>query len=173
MRERKLVGPKFSEDSIGARCKELINSTETPWLPDTVAWSGGDGYVRTLTWARYPNRYWLEEKVAEKHTRFMGQKYLEHRLFEVAMLSALNLATERHIFKRWYILQSLDWRAEEVVYLENLVQSPEEELRTGDLHRTIEFTLENHLTAPNQMDMLALDSALALAEMDGATPLVR
>lgn len=172
MRERKLQEPIFHKDSIGLRCTELFAGTNATWREDSVAWADdGREHARYVTWARYPYRYWLGEKAIHRNTPFMKRSYLEHQLFEVAMMSALNLTTERHLFRRWYIVQRPHWQTEGILYLEHHVQSPEKERQTGGYADAMNFLLENNLTAPNSLDMRELDMALTLAEMDGVNPL--
>ena len=155
--------PNFESGSYGERCAKFFNNSHT-WEQDTTAIQPGSR-SREITRAHYPYRYWIEQNGVESKNVF-GHKQIIHKMFQVALMSAINASDGMRELEKWYIIQS-NKSTERVTYLNHLVQSLEQESLSGELRKNTDFIFVNNLYVPNTDDLVKLDTILELGRLDG------
>ena len=155
--------PVFESGSYGERCAKFFNKSH-PWEQDTtvtqLGWSS-----RSTTWAHYPYRYWLEQSGVELKNVF-SHELIIHKMFQVALMSAINTSDDMRELERWYIIQP-NKSTEQVMYFNHHVQSLEQESLSGELRKNTDFIFDNNLYVPNTNDLVKLDTILELGRLDG------
>ena len=155
--------PNFESGSYGERCAKFFNNSHT-WEQDTTAIQPGSR-SREITRAHYPYRYWIEQNGVESKNVF-GHKQIIHKMFQVALMSAINASDGMRELEKWYIIQPSK-STEQVTYSKHLVQNLEQESLSGELRKNTDFIFVNNLYVPNTDDLVKLDTILELGRLDG------
>ncbi len=119
--------------------------------------------TRSVTWARYPNRYLLTE-YANEERRLFRKRRLQKKLFCLSVLSAKRVDTGNQDYSRYFILPTAVYRFHMQVDDRNDLQTEQ------DMRSEFEFVRNNDLMTPNYEELLSLRWALQSALQDGADP---
>lgn len=163
----KITLPQFESGSFSERSQAFFNKSHQMQTHDSHD-DMSKCKARTVTWAHYPYRYWLKQTGVEVSNIFR-RKRIEHRLFQIALMSAARTSDGRREFDQWYITQP-NIHGEQIAFLSNIVDTPEKEKSSGSMLNEIDFVLTNHLCTPNAEDLERLASILELGRLDGFEP---
>lgn len=160
----KVSVPHFETGSYSERCSAFFHHDQDWKDIDEVTSPGWK--KRTVMWTHYPYRYWLEQSGVESQ-HFFRQNTIEHKMFQVALLSMTRMSDGLRELEHWYIVQRTG-QAEQVHHFSHLVDELEVEKLTGELNKNTDFAIDNGLIVPNSEDTLRLDYILQLGELDGS-----
>lgn len=161
--------PRFESGSYSERAAALFTGQQGWEAPAKPEADPTQRLARTVTWAYWPHRYWLEQS-AEKTSSLFSKPSLRHRMFHVALMSAARKQDGRHELERWYIVQPRVG-SEKLFHIQQVVDTPEAEAISGEMKRNFDFTLNNGLYIPNEEDLAKLDAILERGRMDGVNPI--
>lgn len=152
---------EFSPGSYSERCKTFFD--------DDHEWSDTPSELvgRVVTWAQYPNRYLLTEYGSEINN-FLRRTRVQHKMYELALMSAVRTSDKMQSLESWYVVQTPEISHEQVFHMGHLVdpQAPTV-ITNNELKNDMLFMIDNDMCTPNSEDILRLDAALKLGQMDG------
>lgn len=151
---------EFIRGSFSDRLQTLI-SPDQPWGEYTE--NDQSPFIsRSVTWAKRPNRYWLEQ-LGTTETNLFRHNRVRHALFLVSSLSVTRELDGKRELNQWYVMQQ-NRRSEEVYMINHLVGTPEEEMASQSMANTFDFIMDNNLYVPNGEDLARLDNVIKLVE---------
>lgn len=160
----RLIEPQFKVGSYGERCQAFFDPTNT-FYPASEDGDVLDWEMRAVTWARSPYWYWLEQ-LATSTVDLSGRKKIEHKMFQLALVSAPREIDQRRELNRWMITQPGSG-PEQISFFNNTFESVEQGIESGEIARDVAFVAQNNLCIPNEEELERLDFILELGRLDG------
>lgn len=157
---------EYEAGSYSKRCAMFFN--------DTQQWNelANGSLSRVVTWAQYPNRYWLTEYAHQKKD-FLQRTKVQHKLFQLALLSATRTSDNMRSLEYWYAVQSPEIQPEQVYYMNHLVDPTANQSALADeIKNDMYFMIDNHFCIPNDDDLRHFSEALEIGYLDGYEPLL-
>lgn len=152
---------EFEPGSYSEQCNEFF-SADQEWRP-----TANSLLSRMVTWAQYPNRYWLTQYGNEVQS-VLRRTRVEHKMFQLASMSADRTEDGLRNLEFWYAVQNAEVEHEHLMYMNHLVDPRQDNTNARlELKNDMIFVIDNDLCVPNGQELLRMRNALKLGYMDG------
>lgn len=147
-------------------CNDLIDDEQ--WA-QPVRQTAQYTHERSITWAEYSYRYRMTAYGMERQTKYLRRKRIETKLYEVAMMSAVNTETHLRDYRQYYVPEL----AGDIHLVEAKIGDINEPGLGERLRDNMNFMFDSNLTLANSEEVMDLEMILRRAVADGVESLIR